>query len=157
MGRAGYTAAEISSVSEHTDMNTLEKYKKLANITQAADRHKVGLILAPSGRQQLRGASNKFGVVAAQEKSIYRDISITDGNSSERAGSSNDDGSPCERSKQVTFDLDNQGECLSKGVAGAPFSVGQRVFAKVSFIYIYTHFLESSSFLSESQLILKIF
>ena len=37
----------------HVDMNTLEKYKKLGNLTQAVDRHKAGLIMA--GRQFLRG------------------------------------------------------------------------------------------------------
>ena len=69
--RAGYTSAEISAVSEHVDMNTLEKYKKLTHLTQAADRHRAGLILAPSGRQFLRGKDNQFGLVGSNEESIY--------------------------------------------------------------------------------------
>ena len=104
MGRAGYSAAEISAVSEHTDMNTLEKYKKLANLTQATDRHKAGLILAPSGRQPLRGASNQFGVVATNEKSIFNNVSTPSAAQGDQiiavAGSS---GARSGKMKQVRF------------------------------------------------------
>ena len=68
------TQPEISAVSEHVDMNTLEKYKKLTHLTQAADRHKAGLILAPSGRQLLRGKDNQFGQVGSSEDSIYSEF-----------------------------------------------------------------------------------
>ena len=74
LARAGFTSAEISAVSEHVDMNTLEKYKKLTHLTQAADRHKAGLILAPSGRQLLRGKDNQFGQVGSSEDSIYSEF-----------------------------------------------------------------------------------
>ena len=75
LSRANYSSAEISTVSEHIDFNTLEKYKKMSHLTQAADRHRAGLILAPSGRELLRGKANKFGKIGVKQDSIYSGIS----------------------------------------------------------------------------------
>ena len=152
--RAGYTSAEISSVSEHVDLNTLEKYKKLTHLTQAADRHKAGLILAPSGRQLLRGKENQFGQVGSNEDSIYsafKDVKLQRGSvkSSPMETSKEVPSKPVEKvddEKKVSkpdaaFKKPPPMKATLEGVDtkkipgnadfnSAPFKVGQKVFAK---------------------------
>ena len=160
LARAGFTSAEISAVSEHVDMNTLEKYKKLTHLTQAADRHKAGLILAPSGRQLLRGKDNQFGQVGSSEDSIYSEFqdaklkkrspvstvkaSPTDSNSDKQARTVRfEEPEPNfkkpnpkkvalqEVPTKATLDADNSNVLTKPKVESAPFIVNQKVFAKL--------------------------